>query len=184
MAKEIYRDLDHALQVTKQMDNLDIRYQAGAAELGEEVGRLRQHVSELEAQGRIPRELPNPDIEHLRAALHLELGVNAVLLTLHERRVYDYLRQHLGSVCLFSDLERAGWGEGKEVSRDALQNTIARIRKKIGDESPYTRLASARDQGYKLLEDSLSALGAALEAEGTQPPKSDLQDYPTPPPEP
>ncbi len=89
-------------------------------------------------------------------AIVLDEGTKTVLLNgkqidlaPSELRALAILASQMGKVVSRAELCAGCWGEGVEVSDNALESIVKRLRKKLGDEA--SRLQSVRLRGYVLV---------------------------------
>ena len=84
--------------------------------------------------------------------------VETIRLTLKEKLLFDYLRQHLRELCAKDDLIRAVWPEDAVLVRgvrdDSLAQLIRRLRRKIeGDGTRPQIIQTIPGRGYRLVRD-------------------------------
>lgn len=84
--------------------------------------------------------------------------VETIRLTLKEKLLFDYLRQHLPELCEKDDLIRAAWPEDAVFERgtrdDSLAQLIRRLRRKIENEGTRPQIIqTVPGRGYRLVRD-------------------------------
>jgi DNA-binding winged helix-turn-helix (wHTH) protein len=84
--------------------------------------------------------------------------VETIRLTLKEKLLFDYLRQHLPELCEKDDLIRAAWPEDAVFERgvrdDSLAQLIRRLRRKIEDGGTRPQIIqTVPGRGYRLVRD-------------------------------